>query len=45
MLQKLNIVGDSCESTLVLKIKVDILSTSYHISIHQSHSNIIVGVC
>jgi len=28
MLQQLNIVGDSCESTLVLKKKADILSTS-----------------
>jgi len=35
MLQQLNVVDVSCESTLVLKRKVDILSTSYHISIHQ----------
>jgi len=33
MLQQLNVVGDSCESTLVLK--ADILSISYDISIHQ----------
>jgi len=35
MLQQLNIVGDSCEYTLVLKRKADILSVSYDISIHQ----------
>jgi len=35
MLQKLNVVDDSCESTLVLMRKADILSTSYDISIHQ----------
>jgi len=36
MLQQLNVVvGDSCESTLVLNRKSDILSTSYHISIRQ----------
>jgi len=35
MLQQLNAVGDSCESTLVLKRKADILSISYDISIHQ----------
>jgi len=38
MLQQLNVVGDSCESsqsTLVLKKKADILSTSYDISTHQ----------
>ena len=35
MLQQLNVVGNSCESTLVLKRKVDILSTSYDISIQQ----------
>jgi len=35
MLQQLNVVGDSCESTLVLKRKVDILSISYGISIYQ----------
>jgi len=34
MLQQLNVVDDSCESTLVLKRK-DILSISYDISIHQ----------
>jgi len=33
MLQQLNVVGDSCESTLVLKRKADILSISYDISI------------
>jgi len=27
--------GDSCKSTLVVKRKADILSTSYDISIHQ----------
>jgi len=35
MLQQLNVVDDSCESTLVLKRKADILNTSYDISIHQ----------
>jgi len=35
MLQQLNVVGDSCESTLVLKKKEDILSTGYDISTHQ----------
>jgi len=34
MLQQLNVVDDSCESTLVLKRKADILRTSYDISIH-----------
>jgi len=32
MLQQLNVVGDSCEFTLVLKRKADILRTSYDIS-------------
>ena len=35
MLQQLNVVDDSCKSTLVLKRKADILSISYDISIHQ----------
>jgi len=35
MLQQLDIVDDSCESTLVLKRKADILSISCDISIHQ----------
>jgi len=35
MLQQLNVVGDSCESTLVQKRKADILSTSYDTSIHH----------
>jgi len=35
MLQQLNVVGDSCKSTSVLKRKTDTLSTSYDISIHQ----------
>jgi len=35
MLQQLNVMGDSCDSTLVLKRKADILSTIYSISIHQ----------
>jgi len=35
MLQQLNVMDDPCESTLVLKRKADILSTSYDISIHQ----------
>jgi len=35
MLRQLNVVGDSCESTLVLKRKADILSTDYDISIQQ----------
>jgi len=39
MLQQLNVVGDSCKSTFVLKRKADILSTS---SIYQWHSNIVV---
>ena len=34
MLQQLNVVDDSCESTLVLKRKADILRISYDISIH-----------
>jgi len=45
MLQQLNIVGDSCESTVVLKRKADILSICYGISIYQWHSNILVDVC
>jgi len=45
MLQQLNVVGDSCESTLVLKTTVDILSISYEISIHLWHSNILVDIC
>jgi len=47
MLQQLNVVDDSCESTLVfvLKKKADILSISYDISIHQLRSNILVDVC
>jgi len=35
MLQQLNVVGDSCENTLVLKIKADILNKSYDISVYQ----------
>jgi len=35
MLQQLNVVDDSCDSTLVLKRKADILSRSHDISIHQ----------
>jgi len=35
MLQQLNVVGDSCKSTLVLKRKADILSISTGILIHQ----------
>jgi len=35
MLHQLNVVGDSCKSTLVLNRKSDILSTSYDISVHQ----------
>jgi len=35
MLQQLNVVGESCESTFVLKRKADILSIIYDISIHQ----------
>jgi len=45
MLQQLNVMDDSCESTLVLKSKSDILSISYDISIYQQHSNILVDVC
>jgi len=33
-LQQLNVVGDSCKSTFVLKRKADILSISYDILIH-----------
>jgi len=35
MLRQLNVVGDSNESTLVLKRKVDILSTRNDILVHQ----------
>jgi len=35
MLLQLNVVRDSHESTLVLKRKADILSTSYCISIYE----------
>jgi len=35
MLQQLNVIGDPCKSTLVLKRKADILGKSYDISIHQ----------
>jgi len=35
MLQQLNVVGDSCKSTLVLKRKADNLSISYGIAIYQ----------
>jgi len=35
MLQKLNVVGDSCESTFVLKRNMDIFSTSYDISVRE----------
>ena len=35
MLQQLNVVGDTCKSTYVLKRKAAILSISYDISIHQ----------
>jgi len=35
MLQQLNVVDDSCESSTVLMRKADILSISYDISIHQ----------
>jgi len=45
MLQQLNVVDDLRKSTLVLKRKADILSISCDISIHQSHSNILVDVC
>jgi len=45
MLQKLNVADGSCESTLVLKRKVDILQISYDSSIHQEHSNILLDVC
>jgi len=45
MLQQLNVVGESRKSTFVLKRTADILSTSYDISVHQSHSNILVDVC
>jgi len=31
MLQQVNVVDDSCESTLLLKRKADILSASYDI--------------
>jgi len=35
MLQQLNVVGDLCEYTLVLKRKADILNTRHDISIYQ----------
>jgi len=35
MLQQLNVVGDSCKSTLVLTRKVDIFNISYDISVQQ----------
>jgi len=35
MLQQLNVVGDSCEYTPMLKRKADILSIIYDISIFQ----------
>jgi len=45
MLRKLNVVGDSNETTLVLERKVDILSTRYDILVHQWLSNILVNIC
>jgi len=43
MLQQLNVVSDSCESTFVLKRKADIFSVIYGISIYQWwQSNILV---
>ena len=44
MLYQLNVVGDSNESTLVLKRKVDILSTSYDILVYQWLRNILVDI-
>jgi len=44
MLQQLNVMDDSNESTLVLKRKVDILSTSYDILVYQWLSNILVDI-
>jgi len=35
MLQQLNVAGDLCKSTLVLKRKADIFSIGYGISFHQ----------
>jgi len=35
MSQQLNVVGDSCESTVVLKRKAHILSVNYGMSIYQ----------
>jgi len=35
MLHQLNVVDDSCEATLVLKRKADILRISYDITIYQ----------
>jgi len=35
MLQQMNVMGDSCASTLVFKRKADILSISYDILIYQ----------
>jgi len=35
MLQQLNVMADSCKSTLVLKRIANILSANYDISIHQ----------
>jgi len=45
MLRKLNVVGDSNETTLVLERKVDILSTRYDILVNQWLSNILVNIC
>jgi len=35
MLQQLNVVGDSCKSTLVLQRKADILSISLEVVIYK----------
>jgi len=45
MLQQLNVVGDSCEYTIVLKRKAEILSIIYDISIYQWLRNNLVDVC
>ena len=42
VMQQLNVVGDSCESTFVLKRKADILSISYDILTFQFISDTVI---
>jgi len=44
MIQQPNVVGDSCESTIVLKRKAEILRISYGISIISDTVNIFVNI-